>query len=223
MASEKQRLKIRTAFFDLLSQHDWDEVSLAKVAEASDVKLSELRGAFDGKVSMVEHFMREIDASVLDEIDADVAEELPRERLMDILLSRFDALMPHKEAVRSIAKAAKSDLSIAAQLNHVALVSMTWMFNAANIETGGLKGAVKVQGVAIVYAKVLRVWLNDDESMAKTMAALDKELRKGERNMRRVERVQNVLDPLKSFKSFRSSRRSARKFDDANTVDGANL
>ncbi|MEP1442590.1 MAG: TetR/AcrR family transcriptional regulator [Hyphomicrobiales bacterium] len=203
MASEKQRLKIRNAFLVLLSQHDWDEISLAKVADAAEVKLSELRGAFDGKVAIVEHFMRDIDASVLDEIDVDVADELPRERLMDILLSRFDALMPHKDAVRSIGKAAKSDLSIAAQLNHVALVSMTWMLNAANIETGGLKGAVKVQGVAMVYAKVLHVWLNDDESMAKTMAALDKELRKGERNMRRVERVQNMLGPLKALKSFR--------------------
>lgn len=223
MASEKQRLKIRNAFLDLLSQHDWDEISLAKVAEAAEVKLSELRGAFDGKVAIVEHFMRDVDASVLDEIDADIADELPRERLMDILLSRFDALMPHKEAVRSIAKAAKADLSVAAQLNHVALVSMTWMLNAANIETGGLKGAVKVQGVAMVYAKVLRVWLNDDESMAKTMAALDKELRKGESNMRRVERVQNMLGPLKSLKNFRSGRRSKPKFDDANTVDNANL
>ena len=138
---------------------------------------------------------------------------------MDILLSRFDALAPHKETVRSIAKAAKADLSVAAQLNHVALVSMTWMLNAANIETGGLKGAVKVQGVAMVYAKVLQVWLNDDESMAKTMAALDKELRKGERNMRRVERVQNMLGPLKSFKN----RRRKPKFDDANTVDSASL
>ena len=220
MASEKQQLKIRNAFLTLLSQHDWDEISLTKVAEAAEVKLSELRGAFDGKVAMVEHFMREIDASVLDEIDGDVAEELPRERLMDILLSRFDALMPHKEAVRSIAKAAKSDLSIAAQLNHVALVSMTWMLNAANIETGGIKGAVKVQGVAMVYAKVLQIWLNDDESMAKTMAALDKELRKGESNMRRVERVENMLGPLKSFKI---RRRSQPKFDDANTVDSASL
>ena len=70
MASEKQRLKIRNAFLTLLSQHDWDEISLAKVAEAAEVKLSELRGAFDGKVAMVEHFMREIDANVLDEIDA---------------------------------------------------------------------------------------------------------------------------------------------------------
>lgn len=121
--------------------------------------------------------------------------------------------------MRSIAKAAKADLSVAAQLNHVALVSMTWMLNAANIETGGLKGAVKVQGVAMVYAKVLQVWLNDDESMAKTMAALDKELRKGERNMRRVERVQNMLGPLKSFKN----RRRKPKFDDANTVDSASL
>lgn len=223
MASEKQRLKIRNAFLTLLAQHDWDEISLAKVAEAAEIKLSELRGAFDGKVAMVEHFMREIDANVLDEIDADVAEELPRERLMDILLSRFDALMPYKDAVRSIAKAAKADLSIAAQLNHVALVSMTWMLNAANIETGGLKGAVKVQGVAMVYAKVLQIWLNDDESMAKTMAALDKELRKGERNMRRVERVENMLGPLKGFKNLRSRRRDKPKFDDVNTVDSASL
>lgn len=217
MASEKQREKIQRAFFTLLSEHEWDDVSLGKVAEAADVSLSQLRDAFDGKVAMVEHFMRDIDTKVLDEIDSDIAEELPRERLMDILLSRFDALMAHKQAVRAIAKAAKADLSLAAQLNRGALVSMTWMLNAANIETAGIKGAVKVQGVAMVYAKVLSVWLKDDESMGKTMAALDKELRKGERNMRRMDRAASMLAP---FKRFGKRRRSKSNYDDAPIVDG---
>lgn len=206
MATAKTRAKIIKSFLDLLGEQAWDEVTLAKIADESGVKLSELREAFDGKVAIIEAFTRQIDAEVLDNIDEDLKEELPRERLMDVLLSRFDALSAYKAASGSLVKAARSDLSLAAQLNRVTLISMTWMLNAAQIDTSGIDGAVRVQGAALVFARVMNVWLKDDEGMAKTMAALDRELRAGERTMRRLDSVSRLFDPLKRFNTLRRAR-----------------
>lgn len=210
MVADKTLLKINQTFLDLLASHSWEEVTLPRIAESAGVTLSDLREAFDGKVAMVEYFARRIDADVLNNLDDDVANELPRERLMDVLLSRFDALAEHKEPVRAIMRAARADLSLAAQLNRVSLVSMTWMLNGANIDTSGMEGAVRVQGTTLVFARVLRVWLEDDESMARTMAALDKELRSGERTMRRLDRLSSVLAPFKRL----CTRRRARPVND---------
>ena len=59
--------------------------------------------------------------------------------------------------------------------------SMTAMLEAARIGASGLPGVLRVKGLAAVHMSVLRVWLDDDsEDMAKTMAALDKRLRRAE-------------------------------------------
>ncbi|MEC7576790.1 MAG: TetR family transcriptional regulator, partial [Pseudomonadota bacterium] len=55
--------------------------------------------------------------------------------------------------------------------------SMSWMLEAAGIEVGGIKGAMKVAGLTALYIKTLRVWRSDESvDMAKVMAALDKDL-----------------------------------------------
>ncbi|MEM8794386.1 MAG: TetR/AcrR family transcriptional regulator [Pseudomonadota bacterium] len=210
MAETETHNKIIESFLTLLSEETWDDVTLSRIADHAGISLSEFRRHFDGKIALVSAFSRQIDEAVLDEIDKEVSEELPRERLMDILLSRFDQLAPHKAALRAMIRAADRDLSLAAQFNRVLLVSMTWMLNAANINTGGMDGAVRVQGTAMVFGRVMKTFVDDDESMAKTMAKLDRELRKGERNMRRFDQLSSFLAPLRRFKT----RRRARSVED---------
>ncbi|MEM8636752.1 MAG: TetR/AcrR family transcriptional regulator [Pseudomonadota bacterium] len=210
MAETETHNKIIESFLTLLSEETWDDVTLSRIADHAGISLSEFRRHFDGKIALVSAFSRQIDEAVLDEIDKEVSEELPRERLMDILLSRFDQLAPHKAALRTMIRAADRDLSLAAQFNRILLVSMTWMLNAANINTGGMEGAVRVQGTAMVFGRVMKMFVDDDESMARTMAKLDRELRKGERNMRRFDQLSSFLAPLRRFKT----RRRARSVED---------
>lgn len=208
MSATDLQNRIIDRYLDLLGKHDFEAVTLAKIAEASGIKLSELREAFEGRIAILSAFTRRIDAQVLEELDASIADELPRERLMDILLSRFDALTPHKSALQALMRAARADLALAAQLNRLALVSMTWMLNAANVDISGIDGAVRVQGAALVFAKVMQVWFKDDESMAKTMSALDRELRAGERTMRRLDRISSIFQPLRRMRTRRRARHS---------------
>jgi hypothetical protein len=54
------------------------------------------------------------------------------------------------------------------------------MLSAADISAAGPKGILRGQGLALLYASVLRTWLDDDDpGLARTMAALDRALSRG--------------------------------------------
>jgi hypothetical protein len=56
------------------------------------------------------------------------------------------------------------------------------MLTAAGITASGPKGVLRAQGLACLFAGVLRTWVDDeDEGHAKTLAALDRELARGQR------------------------------------------
>jgi hypothetical protein len=56
------------------------------------------------------------------------------------------------------------------------------MLAAAGIESSGMQGDLRAQGLVVVMARTLRVWLEDeDPGLARTMATLDRELASGER------------------------------------------
>src|SRR5262249_36846132 len=60
--------------------------------------------------------------------------------------------------------------------------SQQWMLTAADIDAAGPKGMLRAQGLALLYANVLRTWVNDDDDgQARTLAALDRELARGQR------------------------------------------
>ena len=78
-----------------------------------------------------------------------------------------------------------------------ALKSQYWMLAAAGISGEGGTGFLRVQGLLSVYARVFSIWLDDDDpGMARTMAALDRRLRRGESLMRGVERFRDGLESL---------------------------
>ncbi len=127
--------------------------------------------------------MKEIDRAVLAGGDGDMAEEPPRERLFDVLMRRLDALGPHKAAIRSLSRSAMRNPGLAFALNGLAVRSQQWMLTAADISASGPKGMLRAQGLALLFAQVLRTWVDDDgeDGNARTMAALDRALARGQR------------------------------------------
>jgi hypothetical protein len=72
------------------------------------------------------------------------------------------------------------DPALALVLNGLTVGSMQWMLSAADINAAGPKGVLRGQGLALLYASVLRTWLEDDDpGLARTMAALDRALSRG--------------------------------------------
>ena len=79
--------------------------------------------------------------------------------------------------------------------------SMRFMLEAAGIDIeGGAAGAIKLQGLAFAWARIVGVWLDDDDpGLSKTMAELDRELTRGERAVAGVDRVNELVSPLRAI------------------------
>lgn len=180
------RGRILDAFLALLSERSFERISLGDVASRAGVSLAELRAAFGSTFDMLSTFIRDVDRRVLAGVAAEgeeaMADQPARDRLFDVMMRRLDVLAPHKGALRSLLSSVRRNPFFALGLNKMAVRSAQWMLAAAKIDTAGLKGAARAQGLALIHARVLETFLRDeDPGLAKTMSVLDRELAKGER------------------------------------------
>ncbi len=177
-----QRDKIIAAFMELLADAPFEEIGLDDIAGRAGVSLSELRGEFGSKLSIFAAHMKAVDQAVLAEDASDMTEEPARERLFDILMRRLEALAPHRVAIRSLLRSARRDPPLAMALNRMAARSQQWMLTAAGISASGPSGMIRAQGMTMLFASVLGTWTRDeDPGQARTMAALDRALARGQR------------------------------------------
>lgn len=175
-----RRDTIIDAMMALLAESRFEEIGVGDVAARAGLSLADLRDEFNSTGAIIAAFSRRIDKAVLSEGGSDMAEETPRERLFDVLMRRLEKLGPDKEAIRSLVGSARCNPALALALNGLAVNSLQWMMSAADIDPAGTRGMIRAQGLSCLYARVMRVWLRDDDpGLARTMAALDRELARG--------------------------------------------
>jgi ubiquinone biosynthesis protein COQ9 len=177
--------RIVSAALKLAAERPWSDITLLNIAEEAGLTLADLRQEFATKSEILIAFARGIDDQVLRSAPTSNGGAVAsRDAIFDIVMSRFDALAPHKPALRAIAESTVFEPALLMNL----LASQHWMLQAAGFGTEGLVGGLRVAGLASVYASVFRTWLEDDDpGLARTMAALDRRLRRGERTLAPVE------------------------------------
>ena len=179
MATEKQKSRIVDALMALAAEKDFLSIGLVEIAEKAEVDLAELRKAYDGRMAILADFARRIDAAVIAGDDPAMKTEPTRERLFDVLMRRFDQLNPYRAGIKGLLHSARRDPLFGVEVNRIAVLSQRWMLTAAGVDQGGLKGYARAQALAIAYARVLEVFLEEeDPALPKTMAALDKALKR---------------------------------------------
>jgi ubiquinone biosynthesis protein COQ9 len=187
--------RIVAAAMRLAGTRPWDEVTMRDIADASGIGLVEMRREFPSKSAIIASFIRSTDDAVLAKAPRPSSEQAPRDRIFDVVMSRLDVLAPYKPALKSIAASRVMDSTILKK----SWASQAWMLHAAGIGTDGPLGSVRVMGLGTVYGSVMQTWLDDtDPGLGRTMAALDRRLKRGEEVMRSangvVEGVTSVFD-----------------------------
>jgi AcrR family transcriptional regulator len=188
------------ALMALVAEQGWKHVELPQIAERAGLSLSALRDLFPSKGAMLAGFGRMLDKAVMDGANPDLIGEPAHERVFDLVMRRLDAMAPYKAAMRDIRRAVSGDLAMAAALNQSALNSWRYLLASADIPVEDELGMLKIQGAVIVFARTMDAWLDDeDESQARTMAALDRELKNGERILGFAEDARRLTAPLRSL------------------------
>ncbi|MFA6264982.1 MAG: TetR/AcrR family transcriptional regulator [Pseudolabrys sp.] len=178
------RDKAKDALVALLAEHPFEDIGLAEVAGRAGLKLSALRAEFGSTLSIYAAHIKDIDNAVLSGGDGDMAEEPLRDRLFDVLMRRLEAMAPYRDAVRSMMRSVRRNPGLALALNAMAVRSQVWMLEAAGIAASGPRGALRAQGAALMFARVVKDWLeaeDDEEASDRAMAALDRGLASAER------------------------------------------
>ena len=181
-AGEGDRDKIIAALLTLLVEQRIEKIGFAAIAEQAGVPIERLRGEFGSTLAILAAHIKAVDRAVLVADLSDMEEEPPRERLFDILMRRLEVLAPHRQAVGSLLRSAGRNPPLALALNGLTIRSQQWMLTAAGINASGPRGVMRAQGLAVLFGGVLRVWIDDDDpGLARTMAALDRALARGQR------------------------------------------
>jgi AcrR family transcriptional regulator len=178
------RDKIIAALMSLLAEQPFERIGFAEIAERATVSLAAIRSQFGSKIAILAAHAKELDRKVLAERAPDMSEEPARERLFDVLMRRLEAMASERAAIRSLLRSAMLDPPLALALNAMAVRSQQWMLAAAGVDATGPGGMLRAQGLAVLFARVLRTFVDDDDDNARTMAALDRELDRGGRLLR---------------------------------------
>ena len=197
---DDKRAQILKVAIDLALAGNWARVSLLDIACAADIRLSELRDIFPTKSAVLAAYFGDIDQHVLSQDYGFESEDTPRDCLFEVLMSRFDALGPHRTAVDALSRQLPADPVGALCLVPTAMTTMTRILEVAGISASGAFGVLRAKGLLAVWLATARIWLKDESpDLGPTMAALDRNLRRAERfavQLDRFERPGKVSSKL---------------------------
>jgi AcrR family transcriptional regulator len=214
------RGRIVEALMALAGEQPFEDISISAIAARAGVSLADFRDSFPSKGAVLAGFSKRIDRIVLEGQSADLANddlanEEPKERLFDVLMRRLDAMRPYRDGLREIAQWLRREPLSALAVNQVVVNSMRFMLEAAGIGSEGGAGALKLQGLALAWSRIVDVWLADEEpDLSKTMAALDRELTRGANIVSKVESLDRFAGPLKALTkaAFETQKRAMDSF-----------
>jgi AcrR family transcriptional regulator len=198
-ASADPRGRIVDALMALAAERRFEEIALRDICDKANVSLADFRDFFPSKGAALAAFVRRVDRAALSAEDQATAREALRDRLFDALMRRLDAMAPYREGLREVVAWLKRDPLAALAINRSLANAMRFLLEAAGVGCEGVAGAIKAQGLAFAWARVVETWLEDDDpGLAKTMAELDRALTRGERAVVALDRLERVAQPFKT-------------------------
>jgi AcrR family transcriptional regulator len=183
------------AALELAATSGWSTLTMADIARHAGISLLDAFEALPDKLHLIDALMTEVDRDMLAAGAADPTESA-RDRLFDVIMRRFDALAPYRHGVaRLVGDLPRDPAMLAVMVPHL-LRSMAWVQEAAGLPSSGPFGRLRVPALAAIYLSAFRVWLEDDTTdMARTMAVLDRGLRRAETAVRAFPPLAAVAEP----------------------------
>jgi hypothetical protein len=167
------------AALELGATSNWQDLTLAAIAEQAGLKLADFHGAAgkDAIADAVEaHFDKAMSEGSFDQ------DETPRTRLFDVIMMRFEAMEAHRDALVSLMSWRQTQPLRLLNLVSARQASAEWALTCSRLDTSeGLPRPVRTAAVAWSITQAERAWRKEDSAdLSRTMASLDGELRKME-------------------------------------------
>lgn len=157
----------------------WREATLAKLAHVASRPVTDFYGAsLSEAVDCVEEAF---DRAIADGADSLDPAQSVRDRLFELIMRRFEAMEPHRAAVLAMEQGVDRDPTLLAGVHQRNVRCARWVLALAGLEADGMTGQARAQGLGVIVGQARAAWRGDDAGdFAKTMASLDRNLRRAE-------------------------------------------
>ncbi len=184
------RGRLVAAAMKLAAERPWREVTLPDIASAANVSLVDVRNEFDTKGDVLAAFVRMVDDAVLARVPQRSGSQPARDALFEVIMSRFDVLAAYKPALKSIAAAWPMDAVAGARHRPIAGVDAA---GCRHPQRRRRRPGARRRSRCGVRLGLSHVAGDNDPGLAKTMAALDRRLRRGESTLQCVDAAVSKL------------------------------
>jgi hypothetical protein len=163
----------------LAMRKPWKECSLAQLAAEASRPVSDFYGASLGEA--VDCTEEAFDRAIGDDLEALNPGQSVRDRLFDLIMHRFEAMEPYRVAVLAMEQGQDRDPTLLAAAHQRHVRCARWVLALAGLEADGMTGQARAQGLGVIIGQARAAWRGDEDGdFAKTMASLDKNLRRAE-------------------------------------------
>ncbi len=172
--------RLAAAAFRLLGKGSWRDLTLAAVARAAKLPWPDVFSIAPSKAALPGLLLRRLGAETARRYKPDRASKGARERVFDVAMTWFDVQRSRKAAMRSLYDGIKRDPLALLPARGDILAAADQIRALAEADTGA-SAQVGTAILAGVLMRAVPIWLDDDHEMGKTMARLDRDLRRIER------------------------------------------
>jgi hypothetical protein len=169
--------------FKKIESDSWQSIDLESLSQECDLDVLNVTGRIRNKVDLLVAFSAFIDTTVNQSIDADLKDDqIPvRERLLEALLIRFEALVPYKAGIIKLMKTFPHNPSFVVIGSKSLKLSMEATLTAVGLEAKGIQGAIRVKGMCMIFMSGVCTWSKDNsEDLSATTRILDERLKQTE-------------------------------------------
>ncbi len=173
------RRDLARAALNVAAASSWRALTISDLARAAGRPVSDLYGAsLSEAVDCVEEAF---DRAISDNLEALDASQTVRDRLFDLIMKRFEAMEPHRSAVLAMEAGVDRDPILLGAQHQRHVRCARWVLALAGLEADGMTGNARAQGLGVIIGQARAAWRADDAGdFTKTMASLDKNLRRAE-------------------------------------------
>jgi AcrR family transcriptional regulator len=186
MSSSETADRLIAVAFAEAERRGWRGLTIPALAKKAGLTVGEAYKVAPDMASLLDVYAERIDAEVAQELGREPVAGPWRERVFDALMLRFDAMLRDRDALRVILIDERRDVVALPRTFLRARRSMARMLDAAALADDPLLARAAAVALVPLYARIFKVWLKDEPDQAKTMAALDKALRRIERWLERA-------------------------------------
>ena len=174
---EFKNILINIAVKELLA-NNWNELDINLLSKKSKKPVEEVLSVCGSKKDLLDFWVQNINIEMVKGITIKELEVVPKkERILELMLCRFDVLKPKIKEINALIKLSRSNfLESSYSINRV-MKSMELILFYSGISNKGSLGLMKKKALSLIWVLTIREWSKGEiKDESRLMAVIDKRL-----------------------------------------------